>query len=163
MVRLEDPFIFSVGGEDDRKNVEGLLRAFALLPPDLRAAHQLVVAFGMTEGYRRHLEDLARRLGIARRLYLPGYVDAPTLIRATHLALRRASERPPPTWGQAAEAAVKVYRELLASPPPPARSRGRRRLRVAFVTPLPPQGSGVATYSYRLLEALAPYCEVDAF
>jgi glycosyltransferase involved in cell wall biosynthesis len=34
---------------------------------------------------------------------------------------------------------------------------------VAFVTPLPPQGSGVATYSYRLLEALAPLCEVDAF
>ncbi|HMC05696.1 MAG TPA: glycosyltransferase [Actinomycetota bacterium] len=231
MVRLEDPFIFSVGGEDDRKNVEGLLKAFALLPPDLRAAHQLVVAFGMTEGYRRHLEGLARRLGIARRFYLPGYIDDPTLIaayqstdlfvfpshyegyglpvaeamacgalvvssnisasaaftapegqfdpadpadmaatmeraltdRATHLALRRASERPPPTWGQAAEAAVKVYRELLASPPPPARSRGRRRLRVAFVTPLPPQGSGVATYSYRLLEALAPYCEVDAF
>src|SRR5439155_18366759 len=83
--------------------------------------------------------------------------------RATHLALRRTSERPPPTWGQAAEEAVKVYRELLASPPPPARSRGRRRLRVAFVTPLPPQGSGVATYSYRLLEALAAHCEVDAF
>jgi len=34
---------------------------------------------------------------------------------------------------------------------------------VAFVTPLPPQGSGVATYSYRLLEALAVHCEVDAF
>ncbi|HKN50543.1 MAG TPA: glycosyltransferase, partial [Actinomycetota bacterium] len=231
MVRLEDPFIFCVGGEDDRKNVEGLLKAFALLPRDLRAAHQLVVAFGMTDGYRRHLEGLARRLGIARRLYLPGFIDDATLIaayqstdlfvfpshyegyglpvaeamacealvvssnisasaaftapegqfdpddpadmaatmeraltdRATHLALRRASERPPPTWGQAAEAAVKVYRELLASPPPPARSRGRRKLRVAFVTPLPPQGSGVATYSYRLLDALAPHCEVDAF
>ncbi|TMK52843.1 MAG: glycosyltransferase [Actinobacteria bacterium] len=231
MVRLEDPFIFCVGGEDDRKNVEGLLRGFALLPRDLRAAHQLVVAFGMTDGYRRHLEGLARRLGIARRLYLPGYIDDATLIaayqstdlfvfpshyegyglpvaeamacgalvvssnvsapaavtapegqfdpddpadiaatmgraltdRATHLALRRASERPPPTWGQAAEEAVKVYRELLASPPPPARSRGRRKLRVAFVTPLPPQGSGVAIYSYRLLEALAPHCEVDVF
>jgi glycosyltransferase involved in cell wall biosynthesis len=231
MVRLEDPFIFSVGGEDDRKNVEGLLRAFALLPRELRAAHQLVVAFGMTDGYRSHLESLARRLGISRRLYLPGHIDDATLIaayqstdlfvfpsryegyglpvaeamacgalvvssnvsasaaltapegqfdpedpadiaatmgraltdRATHLALRRASERPPPTWRQAAEEAVKVYRELLASPPPPARSRGRRRLRVAFVTPLPPQGSGVATYSYRLLEALAARCEVDAF
>src|SRR5205823_3794257 len=82
MLRLEDPFIFCVGGEDDRKNVEGLLKAFALLPPDLRAAHQLVVAFGMTEGYRRHLEGLARRLGIARRSYLPGYIDDPTLIAA---------------------------------------------------------------------------------
>lgn len=231
MVRLEDPFIFCVGGEDDRKNVEGLLKAFSLLPTDLRAAHQLVVAFGMTNGYRRHLEGLARRLGVSRRLYLPGYIDDATLIaayqstdlfvfpsyyegyglpvaeamacgalvvssnvsapsavtapegqfdpddpadiaatmqraltdRATHLALRRASERPPPTWGQTAEEAVRVYRELLASPPPPARSRGRRKLRVGFVTPLPPQGSGVATYSYRLLEALAAHCEVDAF
>jgi glycosyltransferase involved in cell wall biosynthesis len=231
MVRLEDPFIFSVGGEDDRKNVEGLLRAFALLPRDLRAAHQLVVAFGMTDGYRSHLEGLARRLGISRRLYLPGYIDDATLIaayqstdlfvfpshyegyglpvaeamacgalvvssnvsapaavtapegqfdpgdpadmaatmgraltdRATHLALRRASARPLPTWAQAAEEAVKVYEQLLATPPPPARSRGRRKLRVAFVTPLPPQGSGVATYSYRLLEPLAAHCEVDAF
>jgi glycosyltransferase involved in cell wall biosynthesis len=231
MVQLQDPFIFSVGGEDDRKNVEGLLKAFALLSPDLRGAHQLVVAFRMTDGYRSHLEGLARRLGIARRLYLPGYIDDATLIaayqstdlfvfpsryegyglpvaeamacgalvvssnvsapaalaapegqfdpddpaamaatmqraltdRATHLALRRASERPPPTWAQAAGEAVKVYEELLASPPHPARSRGRRKLRVAFVTPLPPQGSGVATYSSRLLEALASHCEVDAF
>jgi glycosyltransferase involved in cell wall biosynthesis len=231
MVRLEDPFIFSVGGEDDRKNVEGLLRAFALLPPDLRAAHQLVVAFGMTDGYRRHLEGLARHLGISRRLYLPGYIEDATLIaayqstdlfvfpsryegyglpvaeamacgalvvssnvsapaavtapegqfdpgdpadmaatmeraltdRATHLALRRASARPLPTWAQTAEEAVKVYEQLLATPPPPARSRGRRKLRVAFVTPLPPQATGVAPYSYRLLEALAVHCEVDAF
>jgi glycosyltransferase involved in cell wall biosynthesis len=231
MAQLQDRFIFSVGGEDDRKNVEGLIRAFALVPPDVRAARQLVVAFTISDGYRRHLEGLARRLGIASRVYLPGYIDDATLIAAyqstelfvfpsryegyglpvaeamacgapvvsagvsapaalmapegqfdpgdpaaiaatigraltdpaTKAALRRASDRPPPTWTAAAEAAVKVYEELLGSPPPPARSRGRRKLRVAFVTPLPPQRSGVATYSYRLLEALAAQCEVDVF
>ena len=31
-------------------------------------------------------------------------------------ALRRASERPPPTWEQAAGKAAEVYRELVAGP-----------------------------------------------
>lgn len=231
MAQLQDSFIFSVGGEDDRKNVEGLMQAFALLPPEVRAAHQLVVAFRMTDGYRRHLEALARRLGISARLYLPGFVDddalvaayqstalfvfpsryegfglpvaeamacgapvvaagvsataaltapegqfdpddpaaiAATILRAltdpaTQAALRRMSDRPSPTWSAVAEKAAEVYDDLLASPPRPGRSVGRRRLRVAFVTPLPPQRSGVATYDYRLIEALALLCEVDVF
>src|ERR1700730_17788528 len=82
MLQLQDPFIFSVGGEDDRKNVEGLLKAFALLPPDLRGAHPLVVAFRMTDGYRRHLEGLARRPGLPGPLFLPGYIDDRPLIAA---------------------------------------------------------------------------------
>ena len=234
MPGLEGSFLFTVGGQDDRKNVEGLIEAYALLPPELRAAHQLVVAFGMTDGYRDHLEGVARRRGIAGRLYLPGYIDDAALIAAyqatrlfvfpslyegyglpvaeamacgalvvssnisapagltppegqfdpgdpagiaatiaraltdpaTEAALRRASERPAPTWAEVADATVAVYEELLAERAPPVRAvsgRGRRRLRVGFVTPLPPQPSGVATYSYRLLQALAGHCEVDAF
>src|SRR5581483_4160542 len=43
----------------------------------------------------------------------------------------------------------------------PSGSRGR--LRIAVVTPLPPQPSGVADYSYLLLEDLAEYAEITAF
>jgi glycosyltransferase involved in cell wall biosynthesis len=39
----------------------------------------------------------------------------------------------------------------------------RRRPRVAYVSPLPPQSSGIADYSYRLLEPLSRHFEVDAF
>ena len=47
-----------------------------------------------------------------------------------------------------------------------SRGRGRaarRRPLVAVVTPLPPAASGVADYSYRLLEALREHCDVHAF
>ncbi|MFT8244338.1 glycosyltransferase [Roseomonas sp. BN140053] len=40
---LRDGFILFVGAGDPRKNEAGLLRAYGLLPPGLRAAHQLVV------------------------------------------------------------------------------------------------------------------------
>ncbi|HWD73346.1 MAG TPA: glycosyltransferase family 1 protein, partial [Actinomycetota bacterium] len=178
---LERGFLLYVGGIDYRKNVEGLLRAYALLPGDLRARHQLVVAFRMSPEQRSLVVGLARRLGILDRLCLPGYVDDPSLIaayQATDLfvfpslyegyglpvveamacgapvvasgtsaiaeltmpegsfdptdpaaisaaiqraltdpaiaeALRRASDRPPPTWEQAAGKAAEVYRELV--------------------------------------------------
>jgi glycosyltransferase involved in cell wall biosynthesis len=179
---LEPGFLLYVGGIDYRKNVEGLLRAYALLPAELRAGHQLVVAFRISPEQRSQLEGLARRLGVFGRLRLPGYVDDPTLIaayQATDLfvfpslyegyglpvaeamacgapvvasgtsaiaelippegrfdpadpasiaaairraltdsavakTLQRASERPPPTWAEAAGKAADVYRELVA-------------------------------------------------
>src|SRR2546425_9668392 len=77
---LEDRFILSVGGMEYRKNVEGLLTAYSLLPPELQARHQLVVACRMTEAYRNHLRVAATRLGIASRLYLPGHVSDPPLV-----------------------------------------------------------------------------------
>ena len=182
---LERGFLLYVGGIDYRKNVEGLLRAYALLPGGLRAGHQLVVAFRMSPEQRSLIVGLARRLGILGRLCVPGYVDDPSLIaayQATDLfvfpslyegyglpvveamacgapvvasgtsaiaeltvpegrfdptdpgaiaaaiqraltdpaiaeALRRASDRPPPTWEQAAGKAAEVYRELVSRRP----------------------------------------------
>jgi len=184
---LESGFVLYVGGTDHRKNVEGLLTAYSLLPPGLRARHQLVVACRMTDAYRNHLRVAAARLGIASRLYLPGYVSDPTLValyQSTALfvfpslyegyglpvaeamacgapvvsagtsalaeltdprgqfdptdprsiagamtaalsdpevaaALAKASDRPPPTWARTVDAAVAVYRELLAGGQPP--------------------------------------------
>ncbi|GAC1364183.1 MAG: hypothetical protein NVSMB32_06480 [Actinomycetota bacterium] len=77
---LEAGFILSVGGEDDRKNIEGLLAGYARLPGDLRDRHQLVVACRVSEGYRCHLQSVAARLGIGPRLRLAGFVDDATLI-----------------------------------------------------------------------------------
>ena len=183
---LEPGFLLYVGGIDHRKNVEGLLRAYALLPAELRAGHQLVLAFRMTPEQRRLVVGLASHLGILGRVRLPGYVDDPSLIAAyqstdlfvfpslyegyglpvveamacgapvvasgnsaiaeltvpegrfdatdpaaiaaaihraltdpaTGEALRRASERPAPTWAQAAGKAAEVYRELIRRWPP---------------------------------------------
>ncbi len=44
------PFVFSVGAVDYRKNPWGLIDAFAMLPVDLRRAHQLVLCYGLVGG-----------------------------------------------------------------------------------------------------------------
>ena len=77
---LQPGFVLGVGGEDGRKNLEGLLAAYAGLPPDLRARHQLVVACHLTDGYRDHLLGVASAAGIAGRVVLAGYVEDATLI-----------------------------------------------------------------------------------
>ncbi|HLI15914.1 MAG TPA: glycosyltransferase [Acidimicrobiales bacterium] len=66
------------------------------------------------------------------------------------------------TWRTVAERAGEAFDELLAAPRRPSR---RRRRRLAVVTPLPPSPTGVAAYSFRLLEQLSGrrHLEVEAF
>jgi glycosyltransferase involved in cell wall biosynthesis len=64
------------------------------------------------------------------------------------------------TWRGVAARVVEAYDDLAPSEPLPLR---RRRRRIAVVTPLPPQRSGVADYSFRLLEELTEHCDLDAF
>src|SRR5262249_51324407 len=70
---------------------------------------------------------------------------------------RRLDERH--TWQRVAARTAEAYEQLVASGRPPL----RRRRRVAVITPLPPQRSGIADYSHRLLTELREHCDVDAF
>jgi glycosyltransferase involved in cell wall biosynthesis len=63
-----------------------------------------------------------------------------------------------PTWRGVADRTVEAYQTL-----EPAQPRRRRRPRIAFVSPLPPQSSGVADASYRLLDELKRHIDIDAF
>lgn len=65
------------------------------------------------------------------------------------------------TWTEVARRTVEVYESLLARPTRP----WRRRRRVAVVSPFPPLASGIANYSFRLVEALATLgdLEIDCF
>jgi glycosyltransferase involved in cell wall biosynthesis len=75
-------------------------------------------------------------------------------------ALRQQSLGDRASWWEVAARTAAVYEELSGQRRP---QRVRRRPRVAYVSPLPPQRSGVADYSYRLVEALSGHCDVDAF
>jgi glycosyltransferase involved in cell wall biosynthesis len=66
------------------------------------------------------------------------------------------------TWESVADRTAAVYRQF-SKKRPRSRANGRRRPRIAFVTPLPPQLSGVADESYRLIESLSRHCDVDAY
>lgn len=72
---LRRPFVLYTSAMDPHKNVEGLIAAFALLPTDLRAAHQLALIGKLQEDSRTRLEEAAKKHGLGddEVVYL-GYV-----------------------------------------------------------------------------------------
>jgi glycosyltransferase involved in cell wall biosynthesis len=74
--RLRDRFILYVGGDDHRKNLEGMIDAYGLLPEELRREFQLVIVCSIRRPRRRELRRYARDRGIRKRdLLLTGFVD----------------------------------------------------------------------------------------
>ncbi len=71
---IDRPFVLTVGSTDERKNLAGLLEAFAALPESLRSTHQLAVACGLGAPDRASLGERARELGIAAQVVLTGAV-----------------------------------------------------------------------------------------
>jgi glycosyltransferase involved in cell wall biosynthesis len=87
---LAERFVLAPSGLDDRKNFEGLFRAWAKLPAAIRSQWQLVMVCSMDAPSRNHVEHLARGYGIAEELLLPGFVsdDALRLLyQSTELAV----------------------------------------------------------------------------
>jgi glycosyltransferase involved in cell wall biosynthesis len=80
---LQRQFVMYTGGIDHRKNIEGLVRAYARLPEPLRASHQLAIVCSIQPPSRMKLERLAKEQGLmADELVLTGFVpdeDLPTL------------------------------------------------------------------------------------
>ena len=217
---LEERFVLYTAGMDDRKNFQGLFRAWARLPAAVRDRWQLVMVCSMDDPTRNHLVHLARAAGIEARLLASGVrarrgvaaavpVDRPVRVpfavrgvraagrrsarvrrahdRLRHLVGRRAArcrgavrsgERRRDRGGDRPRADRRRRRARFSTSrranrcrdgmrwptASPARTTGclarpspaaRRRPRVAFVTPLPPAPSGVADFSFRLLDGAA--------
>jgi glycosyltransferase involved in cell wall biosynthesis len=72
---LEREFILYVGGPDFRKNLNGALEAFALLPASERSRLYLVVACELSPQQRRPVEERAAELGISDSVKLTGYIS----------------------------------------------------------------------------------------
>lgn len=78
---LTRPFVMYTGGIDHRKNIEGLIRAFALLPEDLRKEHQLAIVCSAQPGARDTLFGLAKKLRLPKdALVLTGFVPEDDLV-----------------------------------------------------------------------------------
>ncbi|HZD33518.1 MAG TPA: glycosyltransferase family 1 protein, partial [Candidatus Angelobacter sp.] len=74
-------FVMYSGAVDSRKNLGGLIDAFALLPSFLRRSHQLVIVGAHSTGAREQLLDRAQVAGLAQKsVVLTGYVSDDDLI-----------------------------------------------------------------------------------
>lgn len=61
---ITQPFVMSVGNLEERKNYEGLIRAFSLLPQNLRHEHQLVLVGGADDPRLEQLYNMALEMGV---------------------------------------------------------------------------------------------------
>jgi glycosyltransferase involved in cell wall biosynthesis len=86
---LPGPVIFNVGGLDVRKNVEALIRAFALSLPDLDADTRLVIAGSAHTGNQTlypPLEPLIDELNVREHVVLTGRISEADKLRLYNLA-----------------------------------------------------------------------------
>ena len=79
---LKAGFVLVPTGIDARKNNDRMIEAYAMLDPELRAKHQLVMTCRVNDAERTTLEDKARDLGIEDGGFLlTGYVSDDNLRR----------------------------------------------------------------------------------
>jgi glycosyltransferase involved in cell wall biosynthesis len=77
---ITKPFVLYVGGDDERKNVDGAIRAWAAMAPDVRANYQFVIACSAQPDVRAKWESLAAQAGLQPgELVVTGFVSEATL------------------------------------------------------------------------------------
>jgi glycosyltransferase involved in cell wall biosynthesis len=83
---LEKSFIMYTGGIDHRKNIEGLIGAFADLPPAVRDSHQLAIVCSARSEDREKLTLLAEKQGLGgKSLVVTGFVPDADLLALYNL------------------------------------------------------------------------------
>lgn len=78
---LSRKIVMYTGGIDHRKNIEGLIRAYARLPDAVRSEHQLAIVCSANPESRMQLEQLARSQGLEpQEVVFTGFVPEEDLI-----------------------------------------------------------------------------------
>lgn len=79
---IKNDFLMYTGGVDHRKNIDGLIRSYSLLPKTLRSQHQLVIVCFIDAHTKGALETLAKQKGLEEdEVIFTGYVPEEDLIR----------------------------------------------------------------------------------
>lgn len=78
---ITDPYLMYNGALEPRKNLEGLLKAYAQLPSEIRQRFQVVFVGEVGEKEQLFFHNLALQQGFADRLILTGRVNDADLVR----------------------------------------------------------------------------------
>ena len=80
-LNITKPFVLYTGGADDRKNITGLIKAFASLPHDLKKQYQLVMAGKIPGGNRIELLACTEKAGLNFEDFIfTGYISDAELV-----------------------------------------------------------------------------------
>ena len=233
--KLTRPYIISVGGEDERKNLPRLIEAYASLPQSLRRNYQFVFAGKMSQVRIDQLQQIALATGLTNgELLFTGYISDEELIHlysgcklfvfpSWHegfglpaleamacgapvigsntsslpevIGLEEALFDPLNvlsiaaklqqaltddiflsrlrnhglkqtkyfSWDETANRAIEAWKQLATKHAQThlTEIKSGCKPRLAFVSPLPPERTGIADYSAELLPALAQYYDID--
>jgi glycosyltransferase involved in cell wall biosynthesis len=232
---LSRQFVMYTGGIDHRKNIEGLIRAYALLPGQLRRKHQLAIVCSVQVESRCLIEELVRQQGLdADEVVLTGFVPEEDLLVLYNLCkafvfpslhegfglpaleamscgaavigsntssipevigredalfdphdfsaiskklaqvltddtyhaelVRHGLEQAKRfSWDKSAKSAITAFERFLTTKREPHQhaSTTNHRPTLAYVSPLPPERSGIADYSAELLPELSRHYQID--
>lgn len=79
--------MYAPGGFDKRKNFEGLIHAYSMLPIPLRASHQLVIVGDIYTDAQARLEKIARSVGLtSNEMVITGYITDNELVEFYNMA-----------------------------------------------------------------------------
>lgn len=230
---LHRPYVMYTGGIDYRKNIEGLIRAYASLSKSLRSRHQLAVVCSIQPHDKNQLENLAKKYQLKKdELVLTGFIPEDDLLGLYALCklfvfpswhegfglpaleamscgravigantssvpevigredalfdprsdvaiaaklrqvltndafraeleqhgLEQAKEF---SWDKSAVKAIEAFETLHAKNKLVRKPILSRRPKMAFVSPLPPERSGISDYSAELLPELSRHYDID--
>jgi glycosyltransferase involved in cell wall biosynthesis len=233
--QISRPFVMYTGGIDVRKNIEGLIRAFAIMPRNIREKYQLLIVCAVELGAKKSLQKFAKAYGLSsQNVVFTGFIHESDLVTLYNICdvfifpswhegfglpaleamccgapvigsnrsslpevIGREDALFDPHDDQAIADKIEqvlsddAFREDLARSGI-ARAMGfswditakralsamasfhtdrkrvhetapmtRRRPKLAFVSPLPPQNSGISDYSAELLPELARHYDID--
>ncbi|UHA71656.1 glycosyltransferase [Paenibacillus sp. 481] len=83
---IQDEFIMCTGGDDDRKNISELIKAYAKMPKHLIDKYQLVIACRLSQSSVERYHDIANKNNVRDRLILTNFVPLDHLIKLYNMA-----------------------------------------------------------------------------
>lgn len=84
--KINSPFVMCTGGDDERKNIAGLISAFGKLPRELIQNYQLVIVCKLQKAAVKRYTELAEQCGLKGRVVLTNFVSNEELVALYNLA-----------------------------------------------------------------------------
>ena len=83
---VKNDFIMCTGGDDERKNLAGLIEAYAGLPKKTTDQYSLVIVCKLQEASMKRYTELAQKLSVGEKVILTNFVTDEELIQFYNLA-----------------------------------------------------------------------------